>query len=254
MSKNKTNKKIVKIVYFDEGSALDYLDIINNGHLYEELQESTTKESTATIGSGATIGTKLKLFSFFKTSATIKADAEINKIGDKIWKTSLTNTILTDFLETSKQDKCVTVFENKYITTYKNSIAQFKSLTPYLMLIKDSQIEGINLSVFDSVLEKAKGYYELVLTDKEQSKILRFNITAFKNNYYLADLTKMSLTYFCIKVGESNLSKLDMKNEFNVDNLTEEVSAKSILGKQENTDPLVEIYDVILAGVLSDEN
>lgn len=250
-------ERMVKVVYFDEGSALDYIDIANNGHLYEELQESVANKDQASTSTSASFEGKLGILSFFKAKVAVKADSEISSLGDKIWKTTLTNTILTDFIRTSSTDEKIIVFRNQYISTYNNSIAQIKSFTPYLMLIKDTQIEGINISLFDNVLEKAKGYYELVLTQNNESYILRFNINALKNNYCLIDLTKMELTYFCVKVGETELSKLEMSNEFNLNNQVEKISLKEILEAPEEAHKktsLVGIYDVILAGVTIDGN
>ena len=106
----------------------------------------------------------------------------------------------------------------------------------------------INIADMDLVLEKAKGYYELILEGNKIKKVLRFNLSSFKNSYSLADLLKMNLTYHAIKVGKINLDLLDIQNEFLPQN--NEISIDNFIEQeQENIEFIAEVYDVILAGV-----
>src|SRR5699024_11530704 len=82
--------------------------------------------------------------------------------------------------------------------------------------------------------------------------IFRFNINAFKNDYSLADLSKMNLTYYGVQVGTCKQRELGIDKEFEFQNKPAEVTAESILGAdgetQKQEDSLA-VYDIVLAGV-----
>ena len=59
--------------------------------------------------------------------------------------------------------------------------------------------------------------------------VLRFNINAFKNSYTLADLSKMNLTYYGIKVGTCTLNQLSMENEFKFEKKKNEIDVTEIV-------------------------
>ena len=111
------------------------------------------------------------------------------------------------------------------------SIAFFKMFTPYLIMtssnIKTNEI-SFDISKMDEAFKSGKGYYELLATHKNKSCVFRFNIEAFRNNYSIADLTKMDLVYYGVKVGKVDISMLDISNEFNGEKSTTITSAYDI--------------------------
>jgi len=87
-----------------------------------------------------------------------------------------------------------------------------------------------------------------VCNEKPSKTILRLNAKAFRNNYNLSDLTKMELSYYAVKVGSCDISKLDMSMEF--DFAKRSPSAEEVLGAESETNSsLLTVYDVVLAGV-----
>eukprot|EP01029_Cantina_marsupialis_P010966 TRINITY_DN246970_c0_g1_i1.p2 TRINITY_DN246970_c0_g1~~TRINITY_DN246970_c0_g1_i1.p2 ORF type:complete len:144 (+),score=9.45 TRINITY_DN246970_c0_g1_i1:24-434(+) len=129
--------------------------------------------------------------------------------------------------------------------------------TPYLKLLNldnaNLNLDNANLEIdiagTDNVLENAKGYYELV-AEKENAKfVLRFNLKAFKNNYFLSDLIKMNLKYYAIKTGQMNLEDLNAKNELNFEN-DEAISLEELeqVEEEKQLQTEVKVYDVVLAG------
>lgn len=127
----------------------------------------------------------------------------------------------------------------------------FKMFTPYLIMTKsDIESEGITFDVakMDEAFQSGKGYYEMVAANGESSCVFRFNIEAFRNNYGIADLTKMNLVYYGVKVGSVDISLLDISNEFNGEKITTINSAFDI---EENTvyKNVVDVYDIMLAGI-----
>lgn len=245
---------MIKVVYFDDGSVTDYLCIYNGG---EKIQTSDKiKEKSAEIAANASAGiqSKLSWLPFF--NADLSANAETNLAGknDSLVRTTLSNTVLTDFLDkVNNTDKRIIKFNDCYLTAYKNSMAFFKMFTPYLVMTKgnvssDDDLE-IDISKMDLALESGKGYYEMIAIDNEgKKKVFRFNIKAFRNNYGIADLTKMDLTYYGIKVGKVDIEMLDIGNEFNGEKKIHSISAYD-LEQQTIPDDKVDVYDILLAGV-----
>jgi hypothetical protein len=120
--------------------------------------------------------------------------------------------------------------------------------TPYTIIVKQEDI-GIDLSMLDEALERAKGYYELIAENDIEQCVLRFNIKAFRNNYGLSDLLKMNLIFHAVHVGNTQKEQLKMELELLSENVSN-ITAKELID-EENTQTLntLKVYDVILAGV-----
>ena len=107
----------------------------------------------------------------------------------------------------------------------------------------------------DAILGE-RGYYAMLLLDeKEPKNVLRFNIAGFKNRYHLADLAKMNLVYYGVKVGTCTKEQLSIENEFTVTTSTmqETISVDEIINgsSQEKTSSKeLDVYDIVLAGVI----
>lgn len=239
---------ISKVIYFDESSALDFLDLLNDGRLITSLEEISSVEDSAETKIASELSIGVKILSFFKANASVNAGLDAKTLSNTILNSTISNTILTDFLK-QKDKKPILEFKDIYVYPYKNSISYLKCFTPYLMVLKNDLINGLNINSFNSVLEDAKGYYELLFDKDEEISILRFNIKSFRNNYCLSDLMKMKLTYYAIEVGECDLSKLEINNELSFNTSKNTISSTEILEQKENIEKKVKLYDVILAGV-----
>ena len=81
------------------------------------------------------------------------------------------------------------------------------------------------------------------------------SFNSFRNNYTIADLTKMNLTYIGIKVGEIEEENLDIINELNMNENSYSIQLEDIEELETKNNPLMlPIYDIILAGVDECEN
>lgn len=258
---------IVKIIYFDEGSATDYCQIRSGGNVNTEAIASDSKAKGADGTVGASIGAKLtSLIPFINPTATVTAEgsAEASYHIETVVKSIVTNTVLTDFLSNVNDDdgRNVTLFEGKRIEQVPGSISSLSLLTPYFGMLRSRQgipagdLE-ISIDKLDSTLSKAKGYLEFIGKEKGKSDvIIRFNSAAFKNNYRPSDLLRMNLKLYATLVGECRLSDLTPDNEFKLegfsvgkDNPDYQPNAESASTQME---PLLKVYDVILAGVKTD--
>lgn len=256
------NEKIIKIIYFDENSAMDYINIVDGGNIEKETTTSSEQESDAKLSIGAKIASGLKIFNVFDAEAGIGSNAELVSQSKNIVKSTITNTILTDFiLKVSKDETMIKKFNNIKITILKDTFTYFKLFTPYTYIISEKSDINKDIAVnkLDDIMEKIKGYYEVLADMDDKKYILRFNINCFRNNYKLADLLKMNLIYYGIKVGKIPTKELTYDNELNIAGNMQEVDAETIVNrslnkKQELTkDEEREIYDIVLAGVKYDD-
>lgn len=170
-----------KIVYFDEESATDYLQITQGGKLEKtaELLRETSRNASANIG----------------ISGGVESQT------DKIAKSIIQNTILTDFInliskkDTENEDLPIKVFREYELTIEKDSLTYMVSVSPFMSMLKgDSKIDNeLDLAIdkVDETIRNAKGYYELVgnssIDTPSEKKVFRFNINALKNNYKISE-------------------------------------------------------------------
>lgn len=255
-SKEKDNAKLMKIVYFDEESSIDYINIKDGGNLSQSNEKEKKNESSGTIDTNTSTEGKISLFNIFKGSAHAEIGADILQYGQNIVKSTITNTILTDYIKKANTDKMVRKFRNFIIKPINNSLTYWKLYTPYTIIFKDQLSEKISPEIdikkLDELIDNVKGYYELVAEnsniDNPEKVILRFNSKGFKNNYKLSNLLNMNLVYYGVSVGESTLKQYSVENEFKFVN--KDITTEDIIGnnKAEDKDK-IKIYDIFLAGV-----
>ena len=252
--KNIVNDKMTKVIYFDEESSIDYINIKAGGVLSRNQEEEKSNESKGEINTGANAEAGFSLFKFLKGGVKGEVDAEILQYGKNIVKSSITNTILTDFINRAENDRNIRKFTEFKIFPIENSLTYWKLYTPYTIIFKDKFSDAISpeidLRKLDELIDNVKGYYELLADDEKEKVIMRFNNNGFKNNYKLSNLLNMNLTYYGVKVGESTLERYSVENEF--DFLEKNITPEEIKG-QSNEKNKIKIFDIFLAGVVVNE-
>lgn len=249
-STQETEKALIKVVYFDEESASDYLDICAGGKA-ETTSENVRDRTTKLHGEVETrLSAKFSWLPFLGASAETAAGIDMSSAGQSILRKTLSNTILTDYLAEVKDDPRVERLNGLRVTAAKSSMAYMKMFTPY-MIIARTEDQGIDLARLDEALAGAKGYYELVGEELGGVKrVLRFNINAFRNNYGLVDLTRMKLVFHGVLVGQVPEDGLGIESEMALDTKIEAVTAVTLVdGSEAPESVLLDVYDVILAGV-----
>lgn len=251
----KKDKKMIKIVYFDEGSATDFIYVLEGGKSTDKKEHIVTKATELAVGAEAELSKSAGILSIISAKVAAGANADFSREGSTIITKAIENTILTDYLEhTEKEIKpYIRVFQNCTPYPYPKSFAFFKMLTPYLKMT-DGQVAidsglSLNLALIDDALDSGRGYYELMAKCDGETVVLRFNIKAFRNNYFISDLVKMNMDYHAIEVGTVDIGSLTMESEFG-DKHEKEISGFDIIDnyKATNSDE-IKVYDVILAGV-----
>ena len=135
-------------------------------------------------------------------------------------------------------------------------------VSPYLsMLNNGSSLPAgefnIAIDKLDNALRNAKGYYEFVGTKARSRVVLRFNINAFRNSYTISDLLKMDLSIYAIKVGKTAIENLNVNKELGMDVSILPKDNPSYEESREDDDiskdAILDVFDVLLAGVEADD-
>lgn len=237
MSEGKPQIKLCKIIYFDDDSVTDYLQLMSGGslELTTELLNSTSKSGEGKIEGAANIGVGgvLKALLGWNVDASVSTAATGSFSGEKMVRNIIKNTILTDFVNCLDENEnkayasrlpkgTIKKFKDYKITVEKDTLSYFVMVSPYLNMLQSGSVIpsgelNISLDKLDNALKNAKGYYEFIGSKGNSQVVLRFNIKSFKNNYMISDLLKMNLSIFAIKVGDTTLEMLDINNELNLD-------------------------------------
>lgn len=271
-SKEHGSSDLSKIVYFDEGSATDLIQIYHGGGLNKtlELFEAGNENGEAQVKAEGKVGLGKILQGIIGFGASVEGGSALSTsyTSNQVAKNILTNTVLTDFIEcVDAGESGVERLEEYEISAIDNAMSSMMLITPYLTMLRSGQGVragefNVSLERIDDAIQKAKGYYEFLAekTDSD-SIILRFNHSSLKNNYKLSDLLKMRLIFYAVHVGFASPDSLDIEKELNFassDNgrnpsypvsfdSDATISVSEIASEQE-TGPF-KMYDVILAGV-----
>ena len=266
--------KICKIVYFDEDSITDYVQIVAGGSLETttELLKSSEANEKQEVGANAKggIGGIFKALVGWEASANGEISAGLALNRNKMVKNIMKNTILTDFLKIVDDDSAkksasktargaIKRFDGYIISAEKDSLSYMVMVSPYLSMLKTGSFVpagefSIAIDKLENALKNAKGYYEFVGTKGKSKVILRFNINSFKNGYTISDLLKMNLSIYAIKVGRTSLDMLDVSKELEMDVSIIPKDNPSYEGSNEVEDnaasqKILDVFDVLLAGV-----
>ena len=251
----KTNSKdteptFLKIIYFDESAAQDYLDITNGGRLDWSKEDNMKRAAEILTEIEAQAKGGFNIISFIKGSLSGNIDAKATGEISKLFDSTIKNTLLTDYIKKAYKDERVKKFVRSGVYAPKNSISLYKMYSSYLTVVPKDQLP-IDMEKLNEALLGERGYYGMLLkTEEKPTSVLRFNIHAFKNSYNLADLSKMELVYYGIRVGSCKITELTIDKEFDFQKKHVEVTAESIVdgSNQSQTEDLA-VYDVVLAGV-----
>ena len=119
-------RKILKVIYFDEEAAIDYITISDGGKAISEIINTEQETDTSKFEGETSTGFKIPFLTWFNLQAKIGMSSNINNINDEVVKSTLTNTILTDYI---KKDGILLV--NKDDEASKNFIEKFKNTKTY---------------------------------------------------------------------------------------------------------------------------
>lgn len=267
--------KFVKVIYFDESSVADFMQVTTGGELKKTIEFITNIKSDLDANASAGIAVDSrnkgvpKLFSFLSGisfNAGLKGNAEINRKNEKIAKNILENTLLADFLDLLDNDEknkneermcsAIKLFDKISLYPEANSFSFLMLTAPFFTMIDGdvpiSDGEGsefkIDISKIEEAIARGRGYYEFIANYKEKNFVFRFNGAAFRNNYTMSDLPKMQLSLYAVCVGKTDKERLDLAREFEFGS-KEGDRVSYIENAQTSENNMMEVYDVMLAGI-----
>ena len=272
-------EKICKIVYFDEESVTDYVQIVAGGELENttELLKSrdVSEEQSAQISGKVGISGVFKALLGWEAGGSAEASAGLSFNSNKMVRNIVKNTILTDFLKTIEEATdtgkstsrlpkgTIKIFKGYKISAEKDSLSYMVMVSPYLSMLKSGSFIpagefNIAIDKLDNALRHAKGYYEFVGTKGRSRVILRFNINSFRNSYTISDLLKMDLSIYAIKVGKTSVENLNVNKELGMNVSIMPKDNPSYEDKSEEEENVLDhraldVFDVLLAGVEADD-
>lgn len=255
MRKKDRKPKMIKVVYFDEVAATDYITIQNGGQIDWTTTENKEKLAKIIAEIDAQAKGNFNLFSYIKASISGHTNANFDASTSTLIKSTVTNTLLTDYIMMASKDNNIHQFHNDGVYAPQNSVSMYRMYSSYLNIVPKDQIP-IDLEKLNNAIFHERGYYQMLLnSEKEPSCVLRFNINAFKNDYSLADLSKMNLSYFGVKVGQCKNEQLSLEKEFEIQQPDKVPDVKEIVtgNATESKVNLLDVYDIVLAGVMSSE-
>lgn len=269
---NKKLSKLTKVIYFDESSVTDYLQIIEGGQLVKttELLSGDIDNGKAKVAGELSVGISSLFKNLIGIGTKVQANSELETSfkSEMLIKTILQNTILTDFLDIIEKGKShIEVFNDIKIKVIKDSLSYVIMISPYMKMFKG---DGLNLNTdldlsidivkMDDSIKLAKGYFEFEGIQNNKSVILRFNIDSFKNNYKISDLLKMDLSIYGVPVGKVDRKNITIVSEINAATSDDELSAydnpkysEDGTGNTTASEDILTVYDVLLAGVAQHE-
>lgn len=142
---------IVKAVYFDEGSATDYVQVHEGGELSNVMMLIDEDANSGEAGASAKIGVKAKLLralAGIDAAAGVDAGIRASFNSGTVVKSIISNTVLmTDFLnvvDASSQEApgaqagymAIQRFSNLRIEQIPGSISTMALLTPYFSMLR----------------------------------------------------------------------------------------------------------------------
>ena len=265
MKNRKAEKpEFLKIVYFDEDAAQDYVDVTNGGRIDWTTEENKQKVAKIVAEIEAQAKSGFNILNYIKATFQGKVDASAAVDLTSAFDKTIKNTLLTDYIQAAYEDSHVKKFENSGVYAPENSVTLYKMVSSYMTIVPKEEMP-IDMEKLNEAILGERGYYEMLLkTEKDKKSVLRFNLKAFKNNYNLVDLSKMKLTYYGIKVGTCSEDNLSIDKEFNFKPEEEKITAEDIMNDNEsvsneeesvsNGKDELNVYDIVLAGVVREKD
>ena len=169
--KNKNTEKIefLKIVYFDEAAAQDYVDVTNGGRLDWSTQENKEKIAKIVAEIEAQAKSGFNILNYIKATFQGKVDASASAELTSAFDKTIKNTLLTDYIQAASKDEHVKKFENSGVYAPENSVTLYKMLSSYLTIVPKEEMP-IDMEKLNEAILGERGYYDMLLKTEIERK------------------------------------------------------------------------------------
>ena len=99
----------IKVIYFDEPTAQDYIDIVNGGRLDWSKEENKERAAKILTEIEAQAESGFNILNFIKASFSGGVSSNISGEISKMLDTTLKNTLLTDYISEAFKDNNVKI-------------------------------------------------------------------------------------------------------------------------------------------------
>ena len=134
--KNKKGKeelrKILKVVYYDENAAMDYVTIMNDGNLtVEEINKAIDGDEAEIKAEGET-SIKVSLIKMLKLATGIKSEISGHESNERIINSTITTNIMTEFMKLAQNDVNIEKISGIELKINSDTLTYLKSIFPYI--------------------------------------------------------------------------------------------------------------------------
>lgn len=125
--KEVNSKKMIKVVYFDEGSATDFIYVLAGGKSSNKKEHIVTKTTEIAARAEAEASKSASIFSMLTAKVGIDGNADFSREGSTIITKAIENTILTDYINYAEKEgkEYIRIFSNCKPYPYPKSFAFF---------------------------------------------------------------------------------------------------------------------------------
>ena len=113
-------------MYFDEEAATDLIYMENKGKIVESIVDTENNKLDTKTSVEAGIGAKTSLLSLLGAKFKIGTDVSVGYGSQQLINQAITNTVLTDYLDLTKENNLVKKFDKASVYPFPNSLAYFK--------------------------------------------------------------------------------------------------------------------------------
>ena len=138
---NKEQKtEFLKIVYFDEDAAQDYVDVTNGGRLDWTTEENKQKVAKIVAEIEAQAKSGFNILNYIKATFQGKVDASAAADLTSAFDKTIKNTLLTDYIQAAYEDSHVKKFENSGVYAPENSVTLYKMVSSYMTIVPKEEM------------------------------------------------------------------------------------------------------------------
>ena len=156
MVKSKKNSKILKVIFYDENAAMDYVTIMNDGNITTEEINKVINGNDALVGIGAEAGIKSSFLKMLGLSLGVKSELSGHNSNEKIINSTITTNIMTEFIKIADNDSNIEKLKDLKLDIDQNTLTFLKTVFPYITLLKDpdkiDELNEININKIDEVI------------------------------------------------------------------------------------------------------
>ena len=124
--------KILKVIYYDENAAMDYVTIMNDGNITIEEINKAIEGKDNEIGVNGEASIKTSFLKMLNLLVGVKSDVAAHSSNEKIVNSTITTNIMTEFIKLADKDDNIEKLMDLKLDIDQDTATYLKSMFPYL--------------------------------------------------------------------------------------------------------------------------